>query len=180
MIKITINDQEFWDERTQQFYTIKRQTLRLEHSLISISEWESKWKKPFLSSEQRTRDETVDYIRCMTINPNVDPLVYLGVTNQHIKLVNQYIDDPMTASRVDEKRTGAKAGGTVTSELIYYWMTELNIPFECQKWHLNRLLMLIRICNAKKQPDKKASKKDDALYRRKLNAARKGKLHSKG
>lgn len=182
MLKIWIPGAEFWDENSQQFRTIKGCELRLEHSLVAISKWESKWKKPFLSNQAKTQEETLDYIRDMTMNPNVDPLIYASLTQEHIKLINAYIGDPMTASTVELKtKSGARRGSMVTSELIYYWMTAFQIPFECQKWHLNRLLMLIQICQAKNQPDnKKTPKKDMAKYNRSLNAARRAKMHSKG
>jgi hypothetical protein len=180
MLRITIPEAEYFDERTQTFITTKEQTLMLEHSLVSISKWESKWEKPFLSKDKKTTRETVDYIRCMTLTQNVDPNVYLAVNDDIVEQVSRYIDAPMTATWFNEdnnKRGGS--GEVVTSEVIYYWMIALNIPPEYQKWHLNRLLTLIRVCNAKNNP-KKMSKKDIFAQNRALNAARKKQSQKKG
>lgn len=180
MLRITIPEAEYFDETTQSFITTKEQTLSLEHSLVSISKWESKWEKPFLSKDKKTTRETVDYIRCMTLTQNVDPNVYLAVNDDIVEQVSKYIDAPMTATWFNEdnnKRGGS--GEVVTSEVIYYWMIALNIPPEYHKWHLNRLLTLIRVCNAKNNP-KKMSKKDIFAQNRALNAARKKQSHKKG
>ena len=181
MLEITVPNQELFNEETSEFIYIKEQTLRLEHSLVSVSKWESKWLKPFLSKEEKTPEETIDYIRCMTITQNVDPMVYYAITNENINKVSKYIDSPMTAtwfSKVQD-RPGASRE-VVTSELIYYWMIALNIPMECQKWHLNRLLTLIKICNIKNQDPKKMSKKAIMSSNKSLNAARRAKYNSKG
>lgn len=183
MLQITIPDRECWDERTNSFINVKGQTLNLEHSLVSISKWESKWEKPFLTADTKTYEETVDYIRCMTLTQNVDPNVYMNVTIDIINRVNEYISAPMTATwfgKRNNKAGSARGGGIVTAEKIYYWMIALNIPFECQKWHLNRLLTLIKVCEAENEPQKKMSK--NALMKRNsaLNAARKSRLHSRG
>ena len=184
MLRITIPATDMWDDVKQVFITTKEQTLQLEHSLVSLSKWESKWCKPFLSKEIKTRDETIDYIRCMTITQNVDPSVYDYVPNNVIEQVNAYIDAPMTATWINENKSTGKGpkrnAEQITSELIYYWMISLNIPFDCQKWHLNRLLTLIKVCDVKSQPDKKMSKKQAASQQKALNAARKKKYNSKG
>ena len=158
----------------------KAQTLQLEHSLISISKWESKWNKAFLSKNEKTYEETVDYIKCMTITQNVDPSVYLRLTNENIEQINQYIDAPMTATYFMEDDDKKPSRETITAELIYYWMIALNIPFECQKWHLNRLLTLVKVCNIKNAPPKKRSKGDIMRRNAKLNAARRAKHHTRG
>lgn len=180
MLEITIPEQELFNEATNEFFTIRAQTLKLEHSLVSISKWESKWKIPFLDKGKKTREQTLDYIRCMTITQNVNPLVYMGITNKNVEDVSTYIDDPMTATwfNEQEKRTGRKE--IVTSELIYYWMIALNIPMECQRWHLNRLLTLVRICNIKNQKPKKMSRNEIYSKNRALNAARRQRINSKG
>lgn len=180
MLELTIPRTDLWDERNQRFITVKEQKLRLEHSLVSLSKWESKWCKVFLSKEQKTYEETIDYIRCMTLTQNVDPLVYQCVTNSHIDAVNAYIEAPMTASTVKEEKGGPINRQQITSELIYYWMTAYHIPFECQKWYLNRLLMLIRICNAENKPPKKRSKRDLYRHHAEVNAANRKKFNSKG
>ena len=180
MLRITIPEAEYFDERTQSFITTKEQTLTLEHSLVSISKWESKWEKPFLSKDRKTTKETVDYIRCMTLTQNVDPNVYLAINDEIVEQVSKYIDARMTATWFNEENN--KRGGShevITSEVIYYWMIALNIPPEYQKWHLNRLLTLIRVCNAKNNP-KKMSKKDIFAQNRALNAARRKQSQQKG
>lgn len=178
MLQITIPASELWDEENQKFITIKEQTLTLEHSLVSLSKWESKWKKPFISNNTRTIEETIDYIRCMTITQNVDQKIYAFLTNDNIEQVNKYIEDSMTATWFTGKQKGKASSKQITSELIYYWMISLNIPFECQKWHLNRLMTLIRVCNEENQPSKKMSKRDTLNQYRALNAARR-KKHSR-
>lgn len=180
MLVIEIPPVELWDERLNEFVSFKGQTLHLEHSLISISKWESKWHKPFLDKTEKAYEETIDYVKCMTLTQNVNPDVYRYLTQQNIKQINDYIQDSMTASSVTEDKTHKSTNEFITSELIYYWMICLNIPFECQKWHLNRLLMLIRISNAKNQKPKKMSKRD--LYSRHaaINAANKKRLNTKG
>ena len=181
MLQLTILlGPERWDEMNEIFIEPKKQVLQLEHSLVSISKWESKWCKPFLSKDVMTVEETIDYIRCMTLTQNVNPDVYNHITNENIRQVNEYIESPMTATWFTEEKNGKRSSEQVTNELVYYWMTVLNIPFECQKWHFNRLLTLIRICNIKNQPPKKMSKKDIMSRNAALNAARKKQLNTKG
>ncbi len=180
MLQITIPAVELWDERKQEFVTTKEQTLQLEHSLVSISKWESKWCKPFLSKQEKTFEETLDYIKCMTITQNVDPEVYNYLTNKNIEEINKYIDAPMTATYFSDEKNSKTSREQVTAELIYYWMIALNIPFECQKWHLNRLLTLIKVCNIKNQPPKKRSRKEIMSRNAALNAARRKQLNTKG
>ena len=146
MLKITIPGQEFWDEEKEVFVNTKGATLQLEHSLVSLSKWESKWHKPFLGNGDKTVEETVDYIRCMTLTQNVNPSVYDFITNEIIGRVSDYIDDSMTATWFSKEDKSSPNREVITAEIIYYWMIALNIPFECQKWHLNRLLTLIRVC----------------------------------
>ena len=180
MLQITIPAVELWDERKQEFVITKEQTLQLEHSLVSISKWESKWCKPFLSKQEKTSEETLDYIKCMTITQNVDPEVYNYLTIGNINEINEYIETPMTATYFSDEKTNKTSREQVTAELIYYWMIALNIPFECQKWHLNRLLTLIKVCNIKNQPPKKRSRKEIMSRNAALNAARRKQLNTKG
>lgn len=179
-IAVTIEPEQ-WDEEKQEFVPEKTQTLQLEHSLVSLSKWESKWCKSFLSHSEKTTEETIDYIRCMTITPNVNPDIYNRLSNENINQINKYIEAPMTATYFNDNKNG-KGGSreTVTAELIYYWMIALNIPFECQKWHLNRLLALIRVCNMKNTPPKKMSKGEIMSRNAALNAARRKQLNTKG
>lgn len=179
MLQITIPQTELFNEEIQEFISIKEQTLCLEHSLVSLSKWESKWKKAFLGLEEKTMDELVDYIRCMTITQNVNPICYLGLTRENLSDVKNYIDDSMTATTFKDRK-GPKSREIITAEIIYYWMIELGIPFECQKWHLNRLLTLINVCSIKNTPAKKMSRRDALAQQSQLNAARRAKFKSKG
>ena len=180
MLEITIPEVEQWDEVNQEFITSKEQVLRLEHSLVSLSKWESKWNKPFLDKKEKTREETIDYIKCMTLTQNVDPNTYNLLTKENIIEINKYISSPMTATTFHEYPNKKGSREIITSEIIYYWMISLNIPFECQKWHLNRLLTLIKVCSIKQQPPKKMSKRDVMSRNAALNAARRKQLNSKG
>lgn len=179
MLTITIPSVEMWDEKHEQFVYIQETTLDLEHSLVSLSKWESKWEKPFLSSKDKTEEEVSDYIKCMTLTPNVNPIVYTCLTADNISTITNYINAPMTATTFNDtsNRPGRE---TITAELIYYWMIALNIPFECQGWHLNRLLTLIKVCNIKNTPPKKRSKRDIMSRNAALNAARKKRLNTRG
>jgi len=180
MLRITIPAVEQWDEAKQEFIYTKEQTLSLEHSLVSLSKWESKWCKAFLTKQEKTFEETLDYIKCMTLTQNVDPEVYNYLTNGNINEINEYIEAPMTATYFSDEKTSKTSREQITAELIYYWMIALNIPFECQKWHLNRLLTLIKVCNIKNQPPKKRNKKEIMSRNAALNAARRKQLNTKG
>ena len=180
MLIITIPENEIYDEYRNKFVHVKEHTLRLEHSLISLSKWESKWNKAFLTKQEKTLEETIDYIRCMTLTQNVQPEVYYCLTADNIADVNNYISLPMTATVFSNNGKTGTNREIVTSELIYYWMITLNIPFECQKWHLNRLLTLVQVCNVKNTPPKKMSKKELANRNRALNEARRRQLNTRG
>ena len=180
MLQITIPAVEQWDENKQEFIFTKEQKLQLEHSLVSLSKWESKWCKAFLTKQDKTIEETLDYIRCMTLTQNVNPEIYQYLTNGNVDKVNRYIEAPMTATYFSEDKNGKTSREQITAELIYYWMISLNIPFECQKWHLNRLLTLINVCNIKNTPPKKRSKKEIMSRNAALNAARRERLNTKG
>lgn len=178
MLKIVIPAFEGYNEKTQEFVNIPETTLQLEHSLVSVSKWEAKWNKPFISTESKTNEETLDYIKFMTLTQNVDPKVYTYMNQEIMDEISEYINLPMTATTF--KEDGKKNREIVTNELIYYWMISLNIPFECQKWHLNRLLTLIRVCSIKNTPAKKMSQHEVMSQNRSLNAARRAKLHTRG
>lgn len=181
MLQITIRPFELWDEVKQEFISYKKaQVLQLEHSLISISKWEQKWHKAFLSKNDKTYEETIYYIQCMTLTQNVDPISYYFISDDDMNRINEYISDSMTATFFMEDKKPARSSEVVTSELIYYWMIALGIPFECQKWHLNRLLTLIKVCQIKNAPPKKRSKRDIMAQNAALNAARRKRLNTKG
>lgn len=179
MLKILIPALEMYDEVNQEFFILPEKELQLEHSLVSISKWESKWHKPFLHDDEKSIDQIIDYIKCMTITQNVKDETYDRLTGDNIKVINDYIDDPMTATTFNDIN---KKGGReiITSEIIYYWMITNNIPMECQKWHLNRLLTLIKVCTIKNSPAKKMSRQEILNRNRALNAARKKKLNTTG
>lgn len=190
MLRITIPSREKWDERKCEFLYSEEQTLDLEHSLVSISKWESKWNKPFLTEEKKTLEETIDYVRCMTITENVSPDAYYNLTDSNMKEISSYIQAPMTATWFNEnfsenkKTSKKKRAEQITSEMIYYWLVALQIPFQpCENWHLNRLLTLIKICNIKNSEHDKNSKqtpREAMKQNAALNAARRQKLHTKG
>ena len=180
MLTITVPAVEQWDEAKQEFIYSKETTLCLEHSLVSISKWEAKFHKAFLTSERRTPDEVIEYVKCMTVTSNVDEKVYKCLTKKNIEDVNNYIADPMTATQIDATASNGGSVRKMTSEMIYYQMVALQIPFECQKWHLNRLSTLIRVCNIKNTPPKKMSQREIMSRNHSLNAARRSRLHSKG
>lgn len=180
MLRIVIPSAELWDEKKQVFLYTKGQTLQLEHSLVSIAKWESRWKKPFLSKQEKTLEETIDYVKCMTLTQNVNSEVYDFLTNDNINEINQYIALPMTATHFFEEEKRSKNSEQITAEIIYYWMIALNVPFECQKWHLNRLLALLRVCDVKSKPPKKHSRRDIMKRNTALNAERRKKWNTKG
>lgn len=181
MLQITIPEGEFWDEAKEDFIYSKEWTLQLEHSLVSLSKWEAKYCKPFLVKDVKTPEETLDYIKFMTISQNVPNSVYTRLTRQHIEAINDYIGAPMTATTISDSSGKSGKKETVTSELIYYWMIALNIPFECQKWHLNRLLTLVRVCNVKNAPPKKPQGKNSLVNQyAALNKARRQKYNTTG
>lgn len=180
MLHITIPSGEIFDENNSEFIQIKETKLTLKHSLVSLYKWESKWHKPFLNKELKTDEETIDYIKCMTVTQNVDPNVYLKLTNENLAQINSYIENPMTATTFPDDKKNPGKQRIVTAELIYYWMISLQIPIEWEKRHLNQLLTLIRVFNVENAPADKKSKADILKHNRELNAARRKKLNSKG
>jgi len=186
MLKIYIPSTRLWNVKTEEFTTTKECTFMIEHSLISISKWESTWHIPFISDKPKTNEQTIDYVKCMTITQNVKPEAYAGLTKGNLEAISNYIQDSRTATWFGKPRVPPKPQKkeTVTSELIYYWMVSLEIPFECQKWHLNRLLTLVKVCNAKaklantKQP--KGNKKKVLAKNSEMNAARRKSLGTSG
>lgn len=181
MLQIIVPDTELFNEADNTIMPVKGDVLQLEHSLISISKWESKWHKPFLTKGCKTDEEVLDYIKCMTLNRNVDPDIYARLSNENLRQVKAYIDNPMTATTIPKDSNTKTNRETITSELIYYWMIALNIPPEYQKWHLNRLITLIDVCSFKNSPKKRRGPRRDMLAERaRLNAERKQRLNTKG
>ena len=151
MLTLTVEEKELFNERTGEFVTIPKTELHLEHSLISLSRWESKWKKPFLNLENPTPDEMIDYICCMSTDKTISREVASNLSADDFIKLRAYISDPRTATTVTDRRPTKRGGKreVYTSELLYYYMIYYGIPFSCEKWHLNRLLMLIRVCGVK-------------------------------
>lgn len=180
MLKIVVNGLEYWNEEKQEFVSTKDMELCLEHSLVSVSKWESKWHKHFIGNNNLTNEMLIDYIRCMTLTQNVNPDVYYAISEKQMLQIKDYIADSMTATWFSESAEKKYSRDIITSEVVYYWMIALQIPFECQKWHLNRLLTLIRVCNEKNQPEKKMSQAEVMRRNREINEARRRALNSKG
>lgn len=179
MLTISIPGYELFNDVTQEFIVEGERIIKLEHSLLSISEWESRWNKPFLSNAPKTNEEILDYVKCMTITEEVPDTAYLYISKEQFKMINDYISAPMTATTITEP-PGKKSREVVTSEVLYYYMISCNIPFECEKWHLNRLLTLIRVCSVKNQPAKKKPMAEVMKSNAALNSARKKQLNTKG
>lgn len=180
MLVIVVEDEEYFDQATQEFKEPERYLLRLEHSLVSLSKWESKYQKSFLDSDDKTEEEVLDYIAFMFVD-DLNPLIVQKLSNDNLKQINDYIESPQSATTFGSLPQPNKyRGEKVTSELIYYWMVSYNIPFSCEKWHLNRLLSLIKICNIKNSPQKKMSKAQIAQRNRELNEQRRKELGTKG
>lgn len=180
MLTITVPSSEYWDDNKQEFVYTKGGTLKLEHSLVSIAKWESKWCKSFLNTKEKTDEETMDYIRCMTLTQNIDPDIYSHLSLQNVEDIKNYINAPMTATVFADTGDSSTNREVVTAELIYYWMIAYNIPFECQKWHINRLLTLVRVCGIKNNPPKKMSKGEIMRRNAALNAQRRKQMNTKG
>ena len=181
MLTVKVHGEEYYDEETSEFVSPVRFVLELEHSLASLSKWESKWEKPFLGNEEKTDEQALDYIRMMTLTPNVPPEVFHALSEANYEAINTYIGAKMTATWFREDTSPAPKGKeTITAELIYYWMISLNVPFECENWHINRLFTLIQVCNKKNAPQKKMSRRDLANRNRELNAARRRDLGTSG
>lgn len=177
---ITVPEKEFYDERSKRFISTKKTTLQLEHSLLSITKWESKWHKPYLSKTQKTEEEAMDYIRCMCLNKDVDPMVFRAISAKQAKEIADYINNPMTATTI-KRRENRPSKEIITNELVYFWMTSFSIPFDpCEKWHFNRLMTLIEIASIKNQPSKKMPKGQAARERAALNAQRRAQHNSRG
>jgi len=180
VLTITVLGEELFDESTGEFRSSLNYQLQLEHSLVSISKWESKFEKPFLGDSDKSPEEVLYYIQCMVISSDVPAEVYLHLSNENIMAVNDYINSKMTATWFTETKPSKPSREVITSELVYYWMVALNIPFECQYWHINRLFTLIRVCNEKNQPAKKMTKAELIARNRSLNEQRKAMLGTTG
>lgn len=180
MLTIIVPGSEMFDEKKQEFITRDNVVLELEHSLVSLSKWESIFEKPFLGSGDKTSEEIIGYVKAMTLTSNVPSKVFLKLSADNITEINTYIDARMSATWFSEPSGAPRTRDIITSELIYYWMTVFQIPFSCESWHLNRLFTLIKICNIKQAKPKKMSRSEIASRNRELNAQRRAQLGSKG
>lgn len=181
MLQIIVPDTEVFNENTQEIYTLKGCKLQLEHSLVSLSKWESKWKKPFLAKNDKTNQEVLEYIKCMTITQNVPDYIYKCLTEQNVTDILNYIDDPMTATTINNPRKSKIDNEILTAEILYYYMFTAGIPKECEKWHLNRLIMLLKVFGIKNNTKPHKMPREEYLNRRRaLNEQRKAKFKSHG
>lgn len=179
MLTIVVPGTELWDEASETFINSEDFSLDLEHSLVSLSKWESSLEKPFLGPGEKSTPELLEYIKCMTISPGVPPEVYSRLTSENFAAIDKYINAKMSATWFHEEKA-SRARETITAELIYYWMFSVGIPIECENWHLNRLFTLIRVFNVKNTPGKKLSRKDQAAQRTALNEQRMRQLGTRG
>jgi hypothetical protein len=180
MLRIIIEGDEIYNEETEEFGSFNDVVVDLEHSLISLSKWESKFQKPFLSSAEKTSEETFGYIQAMVISPEIDPDVLFRCSQKNINDVQEYIESSQSATTFGQMPERRGPGEVITSELIYYWMVAFQIPFECETWHLNRLFSLIRICNIKNSKPQRMSRVEAAQRNRELNAQRRREFGTSG
>lgn len=179
MLRVTVPGVESFDEASQEFVTLGDVELELEHSLASLSKWESIYEKPFLGKSEKTEEEVLGYVRAMCLT-EVPEEVLLRLSKENFEAINDYIDAKMTATYFNEPPGAPKTREVITAELIYYWMIVFQIPIEFQHWHLNRLFTLIRVCNIKSAKPKKMSRNELAARNRELNAQRRQQLGTKG
>lgn len=180
MLKIVVGSRENYDESSSEFVSEGGTAIELEHSLLSLSKWESEFEKPFLGPTPKTSEEVIAYIQCMCLTENPPPGIFHNLSRENITQINDYIDAKMTATWFTEEPGAPKSREVVTAELVYYWMTAFTIPFECERWHLNRLFTLIRICNIKQEKPKTMSRTEIAARNRELNAKRKASFNTTG
>ena len=180
MLTIIVPGTEFYDDITKEFMTKNDVVIELEHSLVSLSKWESEYEKPFLSSDEKTEEEILSYVKAMVLTQKIPPEVFSRFTKDNWDKINDYINAKNSATWFNEPKSANRSSETITAELVYYWMIAFQIPFECQYWHLNRLFTLIKICNAKNAKPKKMSRNEIAQRNRELNEQRKAQYNTRG
>jgi hypothetical protein len=180
MLILVVGATEVYDEKDGTFTAQGGVEFQLEHSLVSLSKWESEFEKPFLGKADKTPEETLAYIAHMVLTPNPPGDFLRRLSKENLETVNTYIDRKMTATWFSDQPNSPRTREVITSELIYYWMTVFNIPSEYQTWHLNRLFTLIRICNIKQSKPQKMSRGEIARRNRELNAQRKAQMGTSG
>lgn len=180
MLKLIVPVEEGYDESTNQYFVVKAFVLELEHSLASLSKWESIFEKPFLSSTDKTPEEVAEYIELMLLTPDVPVDVMSRLGAAHFAKINEYIGSKQSATTINEVQKAGKSREIITAEIIYYWMVSMQIPFECQYWHLNRLLTLIKVINQKNAPAQKIGRQEAARRQRELNEQRRAQLNTRG
>lgn len=180
MLTIVIPGTEAYNHKTREFTYTEELVLDLEHSLVSLSDWEFKHEKPFLTRDKKTPEEILDYIRCMVLTPNVPPGTLDLLMQENLDAINDYLNAKATATWFSNEAKVPRGGETITSELIFYWMTAFNIPFEAKHWHLTRLFTLIKVASLKSQKPKKMSRQDAMAQQRAENARRLAATGSRG
>jgi hypothetical protein len=180
VLTITVPGRELFNEIDNEFVDTESFTLTLEHSLISLSKWEQFYEKPFLSNNEKSTEELIEYVKFMCVTRNVPDDVFKRLTEENIREIQAYIDAKMTATGFNEPPGAPRSRDVITSELIYFWMITFQIPFECEKWHLNRLFTLIRVCNNKQAKPKKMRRAEAISRQRELNEQRRAQLGTKG
>lgn len=182
MLKLFLPKLDVWDEKAEEFKEFGGIQVELEHSLYTISQWESKWKIPFANTKGLTREQLLDYImNFMCQTPDVPTNAWLAMSQKELQTISDYLEDPACATTIKSRPYGH--GGkkeVVSAELIYFYMTQFGIPFECERWHLNKLMKLIDVCAIKNAPPKKMGRKEAAIQQAQLNAARRAKTGSRG
>lgn len=180
MLTVTIPESEVYDDEAEEFRKLPSVTLNFEHSLATLSKWEEIWEKPFLSSEQKTDEETKSYIAIMCIDTEIPPEVFQRFSNENLSAINTYMDAKMSATWFAETK-GPQSREIITAEIIYYWLISANIPLDLQHWHLNKLFTLIKVFNEKNTPEKKKMSKAELIERnREINKQRRAKMGTKG
>lgn len=180
MLEINIQPREHYDEELETFFDVPSQVWRLEHSLVSLSKWESFFQKPFFNTKDKTDKELLWYVHAMVMTPTISLNDLSLLSEDNFQEIQKYIESEQTATTIHDSNPNRPNREVITAELIYYWMISYNIPFECQYWHLSRLLMLIRVCNLKNTPPKKMSRHEHLSRQRQLNAQRRAQLNSSG